>query len=95
VKEGKMTTPGKSNECLHSIRDTRIGRLFLKMEHELFVLEKEAEEAKKRVWSLEYRISELHRILDESILTITDSYRYNQLALKIKPGKWSKDGKSV
>lgn len=87
-----MTTPRKSNECLQSIRDTAVGRLFCDMEQELFVLEREAEEAKKRVWCMEYRIGELHRMLDESILTISDSYRYKQLPLKIKPGSWVVSG---
>ena len=90
-----MTIPVKSNECLHSIDHTIVGRLFSEMEHELFALEKDAEEAKKRVWSMEYRISELHRMLDDSIMTITDSYRHKQLPLKIKPGKWSKDEKTI
>lgn len=88
-----MTTEIKSNELLHGIRDTAVGKLFYEMEQELFVLEKMAEEAKKKVWSMEYRISDLHRMLDESIMTISDSYRFKQLPLKIKPGKWSMSGK--
>jgi hypothetical protein len=84
-----MTTPRKSNECLHSIHDTVVGRLFSEMEQELYVLENEAEEAKKKVWCMEYRIGELHRMLDESIMAISDSYRYKQLPLKVKPGAWS------
>lgn len=87
-----MTETEKSNECLHNIRDTRVGRLFSEMEEELFVLEKEAEEAKKKVWCMEYRIGELHRLLDDAILTISDSYRHKQLPLKIKPGAWSTPG---
>jgi len=62
------------------------------MEQELFVLENEAEEAKKKVWCMEYRIGELHLMLDESIMAITDSYRYTQLPLKIKPGSWAVSG---
>ena len=85
-----MTVPRRSNECLHSIQDTVVGRLFSEMEEELYVLEKEAEEAKKKVWCMEYRIGELHRMLDESIMAISDSYRYKQLLLKIKPGAWSR-----
>jgi len=87
-----MTAPRKSNECLHSIRDTAVGRLFSEMEQELFVLEREAEEAKKKVWCMEYRIGELHRMLDESIMAVSDSYPYKQLPLKIKPGSWSVSG---
>ena len=87
-----MTPAGKSNECLHNIRDTKVGRLFFEMEQELFVLEKEAEEAKKRVWCMEYRIGELHRLLDDAIITISDSYRHQQLPLKVKPGAWSTSG---
>ena len=85
-----MTTLRKSNECLHGIQDTVVGRLFSEMEQELYVLEREAEEAKKKVWCMEYRIGELHRMLDESIMAISDSYRYKQLPLKIKPGAWSR-----
>ena len=85
----KMTTLGKSNECLHSIQDTVVGRLFAEMEQELFVLEKEAEQAKKKVWCMEYRIGELHRMLDESIMAVLDSYQHRQLPLKLKPGSWS------
>ncbi len=84
-----MSVQPKSNECLQSIRHTVVGRIFSEMEQELFVLEKEAEEAKKQVWRMEYRITELHRMLDESILTVSDSYRRRQLPLKIKPGNWS------
>ncbi len=84
-----MSGQPKSNECLHSIRHTSVGRLFSEMEQKLFILEKEAEEAKKKVWCMEYHIGELHRMLDDSILTITDSYRHKQLPLKIKPGNWS------
>lgn len=84
-----MAISRRSNECLHSIQDTAVGRLFIEMEQELFVLEREAEEAKKKVWCMEYRIGELHRMLDESIMTISDSYRYKQLPLKVKPGSWS------
>lgn len=87
-----MTTPRRSNECLHSIQDTVVGRLFAEMEQELYVLEKEAEEAKKKVWCMEYRIGELHRMLDDSIIAIADSYKYKQLPLKIKPGRWSVSG---
>jgi len=85
-----MTTPRKSNECLHTIQDTVVGRLFAEMEQELYVLEKEAEEAKKKVWYMEYRIGELHRLLDDAILTISDSYLNQHLSLKIKPGAWSR-----
>ena len=88
-----MTTSVKSNACLQNIRDTAVGKLFYEMERELLVLEKMAEEAKKKVWSMEYRIVDLHRMLDESIMTISDSYRFKQLPLKIKPGKWSIAGK--
>jgi hypothetical protein len=87
-----MTTLRKSNECLHGIQNTVVGRLFSEMEQELFVLEKEAEEAKKKVWCMEYRIGELHRLLDDAILTISDSYRNQHLPLKIKPGAWSRSG---
>lgn len=87
-----MAIPNKPNECLHSIQDTAVGRLFRDMELELFVLEKEAEEAKKKVWCMEYRIGELHRMLDDSIIAIADSYKYKQLPLKIKPGRWSVSG---
>ena len=87
-----MAAPGMSNECLHSIRDTAVGRLFSEMEQELFILEKEAEEAKKKVWCMEYRIGELHRRLDEAIKAISDSYRHKQLRLKLKSGLWSISG---
>ena len=85
-----MTTPGKLNECLQGIRDTKIGRLFAEMEQELFVLEKEAEVAKQKVWCMEYRIGELHRMLDDSIIAVSDSYRHKQLPLKSRSGKWLK-----
>lgn len=87
-----MTKTGKLNECLHNIRDTRVGRLFSEMEEEMLVLEKEAEEAKKKVWCMEYRIGELRRLLDDAILTISDSYRHQQLPLKVKPGAWPTSG---
>lgn len=65
----------RSNECLYSLRDTRVGRLFSEMEQELIVLEKESEEAKKKVWCMDYRIGELHRMLDEAIISVSDGYR--------------------
>ncbi len=84
-----MAEPIRSNECLYSIRDTKVGRLFSEMEQELIVLEKDADEAKKKAWHMDYRIGELHRMLDETIITVSDSYRDKQLPLKFKPGSWS------
>jgi len=89
AKEQMMEASGALNECLYSIRDTKVGRLFSEMEQELIALEKEAEDVKKKVWYMDYRIGELHRMLDEAIIMVSDSYRDKQLPLKLKPGSWS------
>ena len=84
-----MTAPRSSHQGLAIIRETAIGNLFSEIEQEILTLEKEAEEAKKKAWSLEFRIFELHRMLDQAIESVAESYLQKQLPLKTKPGVWS------
>ena len=84
-----MVAPRSSNQCLEIIQHTTVGKLFSEIEQEIIALEQDAEVAKKKVWSLEFRISELHRMLDEAIDSIAESYLHNELPLKTRPGIWS------
>ena len=84
-----MVTPMSSNQCLEIIQHTSVGKLFSEIEQEIFLLEMEAEEAKKKAWSLEFRICEMHRVLDEAIEAVAESYLQKELPLKTRPGTWS------
>ena len=84
-----MVLPRSSNRCLEIIENTAVGRLFSEIEQEIIALEQDAEVAKKKVWNLEFRICELHRMLDEAIDSIAESYLREELPLKKRPGIWS------
>lgn len=84
-----MVAPRSSNQCLEIIQHTTVGKLFSEIEQEICSLEREAEEAKKKAWSLEFRICELHRMLDDAIESIAESYLHKELPLKTRPGTWS------
>ena len=84
-----MAAPRSSNQGLEIIKHTAIGNLFLEIEQEIHSLEINAEEAKKNVWNLEFRICELHRMLDDAIEAVVESYAQKQLPLKGRSGIWS------
>ena len=84
-----MVTPRSSNQCLEIIQHTTVGKLFSEIEQELFTLEQEAEEAKKKAWSLEFRVCEMHRMLDDAIESVAESYLHTELPLKTRPKTWS------
>ena len=84
-----MVAPMSSNQCLEIIQHTSVGKLFSEIEQEIFTLEMEAEEAKKKAWSLEFRICEMHRVLDEAIEAVAESYLQKELPSKSRPGTWS------
>jgi hypothetical protein len=88
-KERRMVLPRSSNRCLEIIENTAVGRLFSEIEQEIIALEQDAEEAKKKVWNLEFRICEMHRKLDETIDSIAESYLHKELPLKTRQGVWS------
>ena len=84
-----MVVPRSSNQCLEIIQHTTVGKLFSEIEQEIFTLEREAEEAKKKAWSLEFRVCEMHHMLDDAIESIAESYLQKELPLKTRPGVWS------
>ena len=84
-----MVTPRSSNQCLEIIQHTTVGKLFSEIEQEIFILEREAEEAKIKAWNLEFRICELHRMLEDAIESVAESYLQQELSLKTRPGVWS------
>ena len=84
-----MVAPRSLNQCLEIIQHTTVGKLFSEIEQEVFILEREAEEAKKKAWDLEFRIFELHRMLEDAIESVVESYLQKQLPLKTRPGVWS------
>ncbi len=84
-----MVAPRSLNKCLEIIQHTTVGKLFSEIEQEIFTLEQETEEAKKKAWSLEYRVCEMHRMLDDAIESVAESYLQKELPLKTRPGTWS------
>jgi len=84
-----MVAPRSSNQCLEIIQHTSVGKLFSEIEQEIFILEREAEEAKKKAWSLEFRVCEMHRMLEDAIESVAESYLQQELPLKAGPGVWS------
>ena len=84
-----MVTPRSSRQRLEKIQHTVIGQLFSEIEQEIHSLEIEAEEAKKKVWNLEFHICELHRMLDDAIASVVESYVQKELPLKGQSGVWS------
>ncbi len=83
-----MVAPRSSNQYLDIIQHTTVGRLFSEIEQEISTLEQEADEAKKITWNLEFRICELHRMLEDAIESVAESYLQKELPLKTMPGVW-------
>jgi len=83
-----MVAPRSSIQCLDIIQHTTVGRLFSEIDQEILTLEQEAEEAKKITWNLEFRIYELHRMLEDAIESVAKSYLQKELPLKTRQGVW-------
>ena len=84
-----MVVPESSNRNLEFIKETVVGKIFSDIEQEIVTLELEAEEMRKKAWSLDFRIFEIHRMLDEAIDSVAESHRQNGLSLKDRPAAWS------
>ena len=84
-----MVVPRSSNRSLEFIKDTAAGKIFSDIEREIVTLELEAEEMRKKAWSMDFRIFEIHRMLDEAIDSVAGSHRQNELPLKTRPAGWS------
>lgn len=79
----------KLNECLSGIQGSEIYRLLSEIEQEIFALEKEMKSIKKKLWCMECLVSELHHMLAESNISISDKYRYQLLPVRIRAEKWN------
>ena len=84
-----MAAARSSNQGLQIIQHTKVGKLFASIEQEILTLEMEAEAAKKKAWDLEFRVCELHAMLDDAIESVVESYMQKDLPLKTGAGVWS------